>query len=117
DAYVSYGPLVFALPIACEEIKETTYDIPGFRDVYYTTKENIPFDLAIDANKINTFHVEERTQVMHLWKDALRMHAHMVRQGTNQEEPVVLVPMGGTILRKVTFPVSGEAVGTLCAQS
>jgi DUF1680 family protein len=117
DAYVSYGPLVFVLPLACEEIKETTYDIPGFRDVYYTTKENIPFDLAIDANKINTFHVEERTQVTHLWKDALRMHAHMVRQGTNQEESVVLVPMGGTILRKVTFPVAGEAVGTLCAQS
>ncbi len=98
---VARGPLLYALPIEHEEIAGISYGQPGFRDLYARPREaeQPEWQLAADAG----FELAEAVDRIpgpfdsHVLKGKLYNNL----EGTMAE--VVLVPMGGTVLRQVSF--------------
>jgi hypothetical protein len=48
NSYLSYGTLVFALELDSEEKIVKQYNLPAFRDLYYSPKNNIPNELLFE---------------------------------------------------------------------
>ncbi len=100
DWFISYGPLVYALPIYSKEETILNYDIKPFREVGYEAK-----DYTIETLKI---HEDDRDKfVYHSGTNDNYMTQKIVGtfwNGENSKE-YSMVPMGGTILRKITFNI------------
>ncbi|PWJ39939.1 beta-L-arabinofuranosidase domain-containing protein [Sediminitomix flava] len=100
--YVSYGPLVYSLSLegVAKEIKD--FEEEGFRDLHYnvTSDKHVNYVLpkqstfTLKNNKVN----DER-----LWTDALFLHTKLVNPKNNTLQEIKLQPMGGTVLRIVSF--------------
>lgn len=92
EKYVSFGALVFAKEISAWETIKEKYAVSGFPDRFYSPKDNTRFGLpenskfAVSWNKGNP---EIETELLNL--------------DTKISEKQILVPMGKTILRQVTF--------------
>ncbi|MDD3242748.1 MAG: glycoside hydrolase family 127 protein [Eubacteriales bacterium] len=89
DAYVTYGALVMALPIDADETIVRDYPLEGFHDKCYGPKAGAAYDYALCTG------VPLRAQ-------AATVQATFLKDGMKHE--LTLVPMGKTILRRVTFP-------------
>ena len=100
DLFVSYGPLLYALPIDSEEHTILSYDLAPFREVGYESTQ--------PERETWKIHEDDRTSFRH--QDAPDGNwQHQTITGYfwdgNKTIESTLVPMGGTILRKVTFPM------------
>lgn len=100
DLFVSYGPLLYALPIDSEEHTILSYDLAPFREVGYESTQ--------PERETWKIHEDDRTSFRH--QDAPDENwQHQTITGYfwdgNTTIESTLVPMGGTILRKVTFPM------------
>lgn len=89
EHYFRQGALVYARPLEDREQVTKTHRVPGFFDYQYTPVEDSRFDfadgqvpVAMDGNRIGVVLRNRRT-------------------GDRQEQ--LLIPMGKTILRQVTF--------------
>ncbi|MDD3242749.1 MAG: glycoside hydrolase family 127 protein [Eubacteriales bacterium] len=91
EAYVTYGALVMALPIESEEHLVRDYPLPGFHDKQYSPAPGAAYDFALCANE--TLRGDPETA---------QVKAVFMKDGEKRE--LTLVPMGKTILRRVTFP-------------
>ncbi|WP_303311812.1 beta-L-arabinofuranosidase domain-containing protein [Hymenobacter sp. BT730] len=103
DTYFSLGPLVMALPFTTEPKPGKAFPVPGFRDVYYpkATNTNWKITPATAASlRVQTAPVAAGGTP---WSSTPTVTAMLQNEGSQQEEKVTLVPMGGTILRRVTF--------------
>ena len=92
EFYFSYGANVLSLPIASQKRTVKRYALPGLEDTEYLPKENefYGYELPADIeNRLNDGMVESGIPV---WNP-----------NTGKEETCLFVPMGNTILRKVTF--------------
>ena len=100
EGFVSYGPLLFALPLEARARAGREY-APGFTDCYYDPIGPVP-DLSLP--EVPFFAPERRAlDASHPWS-SLALVGEM-RQGTDgAPELVRLAPIGTTILRRVTFP-------------
>lgn len=87
NRYFSYGPLIYAKPIAAKMQKGRAY-APGFEDYTYTPLDSSRYSFIPDNNA--QFH-----------EGIIRLTLR--NSSTNQTEKVELVPVGKTILRQVTF--------------
>lgn len=94
DTYFTYGPMTMALPIVGIEriVEEAPHTLPGFFDKEYdaANKDYVNLHLAsekatADGNGVIT--------------------AEFVDSSTGEHTNRTLVPMGDTILRRVTFPL------------
>jgi DUF1680 family protein len=104
NSYLSYGPLVFALELDSEEKIVKQYNLPAFRDLYYSPKNNVPNELSFNDSLKDSFSIETiGFNEKNPWRRGLVLKGVMHDKINNQFDKVKLVPMGGTILRKVTF--------------
>ena len=91
EKFFTWGPLVLALPV--NGIQETTklFPLPGFRDVSVKALNNTIYCYGQDSADST---VKE---------EGLTFRAKLINSHTGKSEMVRLVPMGGTLLRQVTF--------------
>ena len=99
DYYVTHGPLVYAVPIAAREKTILEYDIKPFREIGYISTEREKGSWKIHENDRSQFCYLETGEKN--WKK--QKLSGVFRDG-RQKIHTAMVPMGGTILRKVTFP-------------
>ena len=101
--YWTRGPLVFALPIASERRAVRSYAVEGFADYEYTPKPGAFWDYAVDEAS-GAFRFEKTAARTHPWSDPpLRLAGKLFNCKSGANEPVQLVPMGATILRRAVF--------------
>lgn len=101
--YLTYGPLVFAMPFNGKAVEIKQYPLPGFRDLLYEyedfeSKKNYQFIAGEPFIIIKTAFDDH-----HLWESGILLKGKMYDPENKVETEVELHPMGGTILRKITF--------------
>lgn len=101
DQYISYGPLVYALSIPAKQITYKTYDIEGFKDSFFEPKGFVLNYRITDGTQLN-FNSKDFFS-SNPWKSS-SITGKFWNPIQNEEQEITLVPMGGTILRQVTFP-------------
>ena len=100
DYFVTYGPLVYALPIAAKEHTLLAYNVKPFREVTYESVQRERENLMIHEDDRKTF-VHQASQTGN-WRE--QSITGLFWDG-KQSQTLSMVPMGGTILRKVTFKI------------
>lgn len=100
DYYVTRGPLVYALPIAAKERALHTYAAKPFREVGYESIQRERETLMIHEDDRDTFVYHEPASEN--WREQSITGCFF--DGKNRQT-LSMVPMGGTILRKVTFQI------------
>ncbi|MEL7449014.1 MAG: hypothetical protein AAFN78_07375, partial [Pseudomonadota bacterium] len=96
---LAHGPLLYALPIAHTEIEGTSYGQPSFNDVYAKPAEPVNKDWQL--SKETLFELIAFEDSAPFESRALKCKLYDQRQ--DREVAVSLVPMGGTVLRQVSF--------------
>ncbi len=105
--YVSLGPLVFALPLAGRPIETRQYPVPGFRDLLYDYADD-PAKQCYRLPPDPCFEVVTGSGIGdHPFQGSVMMRGELIDPSDARRKPVTLVPMGGTVLRKVTFELAG----------
>lgn len=89
EKYFTYGALVLARPIEALEEQGKSFPIPGFYNYKY-----MPIDLVV-YEYLNGKVVRDPSH--------LKFKTVLLNSVTKQPDTVVLIPMGNTILRQVTF--------------
>ncbi len=96
--FVSYGPLVYALPLEGEEIPGREYEVPGFRDLRIASAAGSPAEFRLPDEP--RFEVVPPEPGAAGWEWP-KLRTAMLDPESDLEVEVLLVPMGGTVLRKV----------------
>ena len=94
EYFISHGPVLFALPLDGVEKEGRNYPLTGFCDLYYfpvTSNFSSPLSDSEENFSLN----RGRFDPEHPWNDSIFLEEH--------SSSIRLVPMGGTILRRVTF--------------
>ena len=91
QAYYTYGPLVLAHPVEGNQSITKEFPLPGFQDLHVTAREKIEYFFNPNGK------IEQADPKKLIFK------ADLINPKTMQPEQVEMVPMGGTILRQVTF--------------
>ena len=103
EIYWKRGPLVFALPIASERRAVRNYAIEGFADYEYTPAAGAFWDYAMDEGS-GAFRLERTAAKSNPWAEPpLRLSGTLFNRKSNANDPVELVPMGASILRRTAF--------------
>lgn len=89
ETYFTYGALVLALPIEGVEEKTKSFPIPGFYNLKVAPKSLVVYEYANEPVTVD--------------ESKLTFTTSLFNPVTKQKQAVTLVPMGGTILRQVTF--------------
>jgi hypothetical protein len=96
---VTYGPLLFCLPLAGEFSAGREY-APNFRDSYYTLADSSALELRLSPQI--RFTLEKRPFSPSRPFDSLALTGALLGPNGNLV-PARLIPLGGSLLRKVTF--------------
>ncbi len=106
EGFISYGPLLFALPLQGAARAGRDYR-PGFQDRYYDPVAPGP-NLALPRSPIFSLE-QQRFDPGHPW-DSLTLRGDLLDSSGGEARPARLIPLGGSVLRRVTFPMlaSGE---------
>jgi DUF1680 family protein len=102
DYYLSYGALLYALPI--NGIREVHKDHPveGFHDLYYTTNEQL--DYYFDKTEAGAFTPQAQAiNIENPWSNPACVLKGKLWNSQKQLQEVTLLPLGSTILRRTTF--------------
>lgn len=101
ERFFAQGPLVFALPIESREIVLKNHTVSGFRDLGYepvnTEKYRIP------ASSTTEFHIERKPDQENIW-ESVELNTLLINEKTAKPQKQVLLPLGATVLRQLTFP-------------
>lgn len=94
ECFVSYGSLVFALPLKSRVEKGKNYPLEGFHDLYCSVEDSSTADSS--SIKGIEFTLEHQSfNEENPWETAI-----VLRQSASS---LRLIPLGGTILRQATF--------------
>lgn len=98
---VAHGPLLYALPMAHDEIAGRGYGEPGFHDIYakLAAEPVAEWRLASDSD-FELVAAEDRIPGPF---DSIALKGKLYNQTEDRVVDVELVPMGGTVLRQVSF--------------
>jgi hypothetical protein len=103
ERYVQKGALVFALPIPHEEKVIKEYELAGFRDYYCFPTDETYKSLALVDTKLS-FEEEELDKNEDPWyAGKFKIKAGFVNTESGEATEEILLPMGSTVLRRVTF--------------
>jgi hypothetical protein len=116
EMYWQRGPLVYALPLAAERRQIKSYALAGFADYVYTPEPEAFWDYAVDEQSGMFLPVQADAPGNPWIHSPVRLTGKLVNLKTNRTEPVDLVPMGGSLLRRVAFP-DLQAVRAVAAQA
>jgi DUF1680 family protein len=98
---VAHGPLLYALPIAHEEITGKSYGQPGFHDIY--AKPAVELDAEWQLASDSDFEVVSAEDRIPGPFDNIALKGKLYNKAEDRAVDVELVPMGGTVLRQVSF--------------
>jgi uncharacterized protein len=100
ETFISYGPLLFCLPL--EEIFCPGREyLPGFQDRYYTLADDSALHLHLTPQSV--FSLERCAfNPSHPW-NTLALNSQLLNPVSGKLLSARLVPIGGSILRRVTF--------------
>ncbi|NET36571.1 MAG: hypothetical protein F6K19_31850 [Cyanothece sp. SIO1E1] len=102
EKYLQRGPLVYAFEIEHREESIKEYDYKNFQDYYcFPTEESLE-GLSLPEAQAFNWKTDLQAQSFHESEVYLECKLSNAEQ---EEKTLRLVPMGKTILRKVTFPV------------
>ncbi len=105
DFYLQAGPLVYALPIEGKETQGRCYPASGFRDVGYDSVGEDYLHYRFDPARLASFTLHHCTETASWpWDGALSLEGEFYQEKEQAYRRLSLVPMGGTNLRRVTFP-------------
>ena len=116
ENYWQRGPLVYALPLAaeCKQIKR--YPVAGFGDFELTPPSGAHWNYAMEEQG-GAFRFTRTAAQGNPWSNSpVRLKGNLVNIKSGQSEPVELVPMGASLLRRVAFP-DMKAICTVAAQA
>lgn len=99
-SFVSYGPLVFALPLHGEPLPGDEYPLAGFRDLRIRNAVDRRLQLTLPPRP--QFEIVDQGENAPTWR-RLTLATTMLDRASGAHVAVVLEPMGGTTLRKVCF--------------
>ena len=110
QAYYEWGPLVFALPIQenvirKREIERSAGEKTGFYDWFMKPVSEQGWDYLIDPAaqfKLKKLPGDPSSP----WKDPLVELKGTLLNSQNEKIQVALVPLGSTLLRRTTFPLT-----------
>lgn len=99
--YISYGPLVFALELEGEAVEIKDYDLEGFRDLHYkpTVSELLEYPQLL---RVDTEITMEEYSIEKPW-ESIALKGWLYNPDNKDMKEVMMVPMGGTVLRKIAF--------------
>ncbi|WP_111683629.1 beta-L-arabinofuranosidase domain-containing protein [Winogradskyella tangerina] len=101
EVYIQKGPLVYAFEIPHKEESIKDYE-NGFRDYYcFPTDKSFEGLKFIDDSEFN-FNVSNETPSF--YNSEMYIQGEMYDTARNRDVTVRLIPMGKTVLRRVTFP-------------
>ena len=103
--YLQRGPFVYALafPYELKAIREL--GDTGFKNYGVVTKDRTGWDYSIDPATVFTPDRDKDADSLRPWvRSPIRLQGSL-HSKTGESVPVSLVPMGCTVLRRVTFPV------------
>ena len=103
EVYWQRGPLVFALPIPSDRKAVRQYEAEGFADFEYSARPGAFWDYAADEGN-GAFRFEKTAAGANPWiEPPMRLTGTLLSRKSGANEPVTLVPMGVSILRRTTF--------------
>ncbi len=106
--FVQMGPLVFALPLAGRPIETRQYPLPGFRDLLYDYDDD-PGKKSYQLPPEPSFNlVRGDTLTDKPFQKAVQLQGKLFDPKDGVNKSVTLVPMGGAVLRKVSFRMSPD---------
>lgn len=100
EKYLQRGPLVYAFEIPHREESIKKYDHKDFRDYYCFPLEQSFEGLSLPEEQIFSWKTDPKAQSFHESEVFLEC-----KFNKETDKALQLVPMGKTVLRKVTFPV------------
>jgi hypothetical protein len=106
ELIVRCGPLLFVRPIASRERPGRAYPLPGFVDSYAEPDLTEPGSYAIDPDQAAPQLVHEPHPGEPTWEAGPRIDILLLHPQTRAATRVRLVPMGASLLRQASFPVS-----------
>ncbi|MDJ0812793.1 MAG: glycoside hydrolase family 127 protein [Woeseiaceae bacterium] len=98
---VAHGPLLYALPIAHEEITGRSYGQPGFHDIY--AKPAVELDAEWQLASDSAFELVAAEDRIPGPFDSVALKGKLYNKTEDRTVDVELAPMGGTVLRQVSF--------------
>ena len=107
ETYLQRGAIVYALNVPSIDSIVRTYPVKGFADQYFFAKDNFNYKKGLDASAGQTFgfSLVSGKAGANIWVNSpLKLKGELVDLATGKKETAELVPMGSTILRRVTFP-------------
>jgi DUF1680 family protein len=106
--YLQRGPLVYALPFLHEFHTLRELGDTGFKNYAVHTVDNTGWDYSIDPEIPFELERVPDGDLTHPWQNPpLRLKGKLIDSRGGQV-PVSLVPLGSTVLQRVTFPVAVE---------
>jgi DUF1680 family protein len=100
DRYYTYGALVFALPIGGKEAITKTHPLSGFHDYHYTATSLEPRSVT---NGSTPQVVHQDNLLESDIQKSITLKTSLLNKATGKKEEAMLVPLGATILRQLTF--------------
>lgn len=100
QSFVTYGPLVFALPLEGESIPGRHYGHEGFRNLKVAPAQDAGVRWQLPLNP--ALEVKDSGAVTSGWQ-RLEIQTNILNPASGVKHEVRLKPMGATILRKVCF--------------
>lgn len=101
--YFQRGPIVYALPIPHKEVTIKAYENERFRDYHCFPSSGLAKKLKYSSKIKEKAKFHDVRGVATWYRDMPTIDVKLMHTETAKPEPVTLIPMGSTILRKVTF--------------
>ena len=119
DVALQRGPLLYALPIPSRSYVNKTYHIEGFADLSFVPEEGAEweFNFVRKSPNVSPSQIESCGFVLfrnneadpkYPWDKSPLELVGMMEKGGSGYQAVRLVPLGSTILRRLTFPMKIE---------
>jgi len=103
--YLKRGPLVYALPFAYDIDTVKEHGNSGFYRYRLHAKDTTDWNLKLDAQDDYKFKANNGKNLNYPWDEPIVGLEGKLINKKNEKEEVVLVPMGNTVFRRVTFSV------------
>ncbi|NTW25975.1 MAG: hypothetical protein HGA37_14855, partial [Lentimicrobium sp.] len=100
ENYFTCGALVFALPLEDREMVSKIHPVEGFRDLEYEPVNLVKYRFS--ASEKPAMSLKKNETSLNKWNSTV-LNTMLINEHTGVSENVNLLPMGGTILRQVSF--------------
>uniref|UniRef100_UPI00263425B2 beta-L-arabinofuranosidase domain-containing protein n=1 Tax=Winogradskyella sp. TaxID=1883156 RepID=UPI00263425B2 len=102
ESYLQRGPVVYAFDISHMEKVIKTYPKENYNDYYcFPTSEDFK-DLKLTTD--SKFNLEAASNTGSFYESRWDLEGSLYNSTNNKNQNVTLIPMGKTVLRRVTFP-------------